>query len=367
MTGNDSIQKEKKLSGTSAPQPGQTRIPNPLQEKPILPPISPCAAMNSSIIISNLFSSNPAKTKLADEYKKYLEADTIERYKAYTYSSRYISDIYPLVLAQAFYMKENRQNNNRRLDEEDTMWKSKKASLDDLKKSEMQKLEDTYGMELKDFTERKSSRLKALGELSTPISLKGSVSRLIGVGGIATLLYAAQREIMNVISAYAPNTFHLVYLTFFVSVGGAVLLTNRIIGSYISKKTAETKESFNEEEIEIKKGYNDEKQELIKKQEEREETEFKRYAERKKKLEDDDFKYRQDRAAFVYLETFKVCESFYPNYIKKYSKYTELKEKSPEKALNYVRDHASRLARAKLLLEHTKGDIAFTETAEKKE
>lgn len=324
MTNSGSVHKtnEKKVidgTGPSHKQSSVGKVPKLLTEghasTPLghicikCPPLSPCAAMNGSMILSNRYSKNQDKNEQAERYINHIQ-NLIERYKGDDHASKYLTDIYSLMLNQSYTMNEFRQNNNRRLDEEDTIWKGKKTSLEELKKSEIQNLEDMYTIEIKSLTERRTSKLKNLEELSSPVTLKGSVTRLIGVGGLSTLIYSAQKEIMNVISIYIPNFAHSIYLAFFVSVGGAVLLTSRILSTYVNKKLRISKERFNDEEAEIKQGYNEEKQAHIKQQEEREELEFKKYTEKKNHLESEDFKFRHVRAAFVYLETFKLCESF---------------------------------------------------------
>ncbi|MEM2974294.1 MAG: hypothetical protein QW112_01550, partial [Candidatus Micrarchaeia archaeon] len=209
----------------------------------------------------------------------------------------------------------------------------------------------------KNLAERRAAKLKSLDELSSPVTLKGSISRLLSVGGLASLLVAAQKEIIALVKSIAPSFPNLVYLWALASVGLAVAITSRVIGNYVAKKRCETVENFNKEEENLVKRYNDEKQLLIKRQEERDENAYKIYVGRKAEIEKEDQIYRQARAAFVYLEAFKLCDSFYPEYTKKYIKYTELKEKEPDRALDYIREHAEQLSKATLIAESVKGSL----------
>ena len=371
MTGNDSIPAHKCARASIAGQPGQPQSiqRQPLNEPPAsaptqksihdctsCPPISPCSVMNGTVILSNRLSKNPDKKIQAERYMSHIQ-HILKKYHSDEHASKYLTDVFSLVLKQSSDMYDSRQNNNRKLDKEDEVWRLKETSLEDIKKSETQKLEDYYGLKLKNLMERRISKIKTLEDLSTPVSIKGSLTRLIGAGGITSLLIASQKEITKMIQKYIPDFANFTYLAFFVTAGIMVVGTTKLIGAYFEKRLRVTKEGFNNDELEIKKNYNDEKQALIKKQEERDESAYKLYVNKKAEIEKEDYEYRQARAAFVYIEAFKLCESFYPEYTKKYTKYAELKEKEPEKAMDYISEHAQKLSKADIIAEPIKGSL----------
>jgi len=320
-----------------------------------VPPITPCAAMNATIILANLFSPTPSKIELAKKYLKDIE-EMIERYKkdGDRRTTKYLLDLKSLILAQADYISEHKSYIRRRLEGEDELWASKKSIIDELERAEYRELAELYENKFRSLAERRTNKLKLLDELSSPVTLKGSIPLLIGTGGVASLLYAAQKEIMDVLASYIPGYAHPIYLALIVTVGAAVAMTAKFIDYYVQRTRNREVAKYNLEEEALRKSYKEDEQSTIRKIKDRRDAEIKSHNDAKARFVEDISKFKQERAAFVYLEAFKLCTLFYPEYTNKYKKYSELKEKDPETALASVKEHALELAKAEFITSHTK-------------
>jgi hypothetical protein len=311
--------------------------------------------MNATIILANLFSPTPSKIELAKKYLKDIE-EMIERYKkdGDRRTTKYLLDLKSLILAQADYISEHKSYIRRRLEGEDELWASKKSIIDELERAEYRELAELYENKFRSLAERRTNKLKLLDELSSPVTLKGSIPLLIGTGGVASLLYAAQKEIMDVLASYIPGYAHPIYLALIVTVGAAVAMTAKFIDYYVQRTRNREVAKYNLEEEALRKSYKEDEQSTIRKIKDRRDAEIKSHNDAKARFVEDISKFKQERAAFVYLEAFKLCTLFYPEYTNKYKKYSELKEKDPETALASVKEHALELAKAEFITSHTK-------------
>ncbi|MEM2974293.1 MAG: hypothetical protein QW112_01545, partial [Candidatus Micrarchaeia archaeon] len=85
------------------------------------PPISPCAVMNRTVILTNRYSKNPDKKIQAERYMKRLQ-EIIKKYDSDEHASKYLTDVFSLMMKQSAEIYDFRQNTDRKLDREDEIW-----------------------------------------------------------------------------------------------------------------------------------------------------------------------------------------------------------------------------------------------------